>query len=268
MESNSGGSILINHIQFGRGKDIIFLHGWGGDIRSFFACAQIVATKYRVTLVDLYGFGQTPPLQYPATVEDYAKSIVEIINHYKMRSAYIVAHSFGGRIAIRLAAQYGYLIDGIVLADSAGMRPRRGVVYYYRVFRHKVLNKLRIKHEAGSEDYKKLSGVMRQTFKNIVNEAQDSEVKKITLPILIIWGDKDKDTPIYMAKRIYKKTPTSSLIVFKGEGHFAYLYNNRAFSDIILKFFAEGEYEVADCCIADNTKRHNVVTIPRRRTKK
>lgn len=207
-------------------------------------------------------------MPYPAYVGDYAKSIVDLIRYYKMSSAYIVGHSFGGRVAMRLASEYGYLLDGIVLVDSAGLKPRRGLKYYFKVTMHKLLTKLNIKHEAGSDDYRKLSGVMKETFKNVVNEDQTRELNKITLPTLIVWGDKDKDTPIYMAKRINRSIKNSSLIVFKGEGHFAYLRRNKAFTAILLNFLAEGGYEVdSSGTICDNLRR-NVVKIPCLRAKK
>ena len=221
-----------------------------------------------MTLVDFYGFGETPPLPYPAYVGDYAKSIADLIRFYKMSSAYVVGHSFGGRVAIRLASEYGYLLDGLVLVDSAGIKPRRGLKYYFKVGTHKLLTKLKLKHTAGSEDYRKLSGVMKETFKNVVNEDQTRELNKITLPTLIVWGDKDKDTPIYMAKRISRNIKNSSLVIFKGEGHFAYLYRNKAFTAILLNFLAEGGYEMDNSGTLCDNLRRNVVKIPRLRAKK
>lgn len=253
LESSCGGIILINHVQFGQGKDVIFLHGWGGDTRSFLGCAKAISSNFRVTLVDFYGFGKTPAPDYPLVLQDYADGVVEIIRHYKMSRVILVGHSFGGRVAIRIASKNGYLLDGIVLVDSAGIKPRRGIRYYGKVWTHKILTRLGISHRSGSEDYRKLSGVEKQTFKNIVNEDQTGELRKITLPVLLIWGDKDKDTPIYMAKRIYRRIPTSSLVIFRGEGHFAYLRRHRLFTEILRTFLSDGEYEV------DYRRNNNVI---------
>ncbi|MBR1747172.1 MAG: alpha/beta hydrolase [Clostridia bacterium] len=229
-------------MQFGQGKDIIFLHGWGGSTVSFLGVANQISDQYRVTLVDFYGFGKTPHPDYPLFVEDYAKSVVEIINKFKMSGVIIVGHSFGGRVAIRLASKWGYLLDKLVLIDSAGIKPRRGIKYYYRVYRHKLLKKLHITHQAGSEDYNALSPIARESFKNIVNEDLTSELKKITMPTLLIWGNKDKDTPIYMARRMLKQITGSALIVFENAGHYSYLDGFRVFVSILKSFSADGQY--------------------------
>lgn len=198
--------------------------------------------EYRVTLVDFYGFGQTPHPDYPLTLDDFVKSIVDIINHYKMKSVSVIAHSFGGRVALKLAYKYGYMLDKLALIDSAGIKPRRGLKYYCRLYRHKLLKLLKIPHQAGSEDYRKLSPLQRKTFVNIVNEDLSGILDKITLPTLIIWGNKDKETPIYMARKLNRKIRGSGLVVLKNAAHYSYLdFPLRVF--LILRSFFAAETE-------------------------
>lgn len=261
MEISAGGRILIHHLQWGRGRDVIFLHGWGGSTASFLGAARALGESFRVTLVDFYGFGGTPHPDYPLFVEDFAKSVAAIINHYKMTRVTLVGHSFGGRVAIRLASRYGYLVDSVVLADSAGILPRRGVVYRAKILRHKLLTRLGVAHSAGSPDYRALSGAMKETFKNVVNEDLSFELDKITLPVLIIWGDKDRDTPIYMAKRMYRKIRNSGLVVFRGAGHYAYLEAHALFLSVLVQFISGGGYEVDNSGIDNRSNRGGVVKI-------
>ena len=96
-----------------------------------------------------------------------------------MKNVILVCHSFGGRVGIKLAVKYGYLINKLILIDSAGIKPRRGLKYYFSIYKHKLLNLLKIKHVAGSEDYKKLNETMRGTFKNVINEDLCPILKKI-----------------------------------------------------------------------------------------
>ncbi len=170
-------------------------------------------------------------------------------------------------MAIRLASKYGYLIDNIILADAAGVKPRRGLKYYFKVYRHKLLNKLHISHAAGSADYRALSGVMKQTFKNVVNEDLTPELGKITVPTLLFWGDKDRDTPIYMAKRMYRKIRGSGLVIIKGGGHYAYLDAHGVFTAVLTQFISGGEYEVGDRNIYSLSKRGGVIKISLHSTK-
>ncbi|NCA93027.1 alpha/beta hydrolase, partial [bacterium] len=209
---------IVSHKQFGEGKDIIFLHGWGGSVASFFGAGKDLSKYFRITLLDFYGFGDTPHPNKELFLDDYVSSVIEIIDYYKMSNVILVGHSFGGRVAIKIAAKHGYLLEKIVLVDSAGILPRRGLKYYFKIYFHKLCKKIGIKHLGGSKDYRALPAIMKQTFKNIVNEDLLPLVKKITLPTLLIWGDKDKETPIYMAKLMHKNIIGSGLIIFRGLG--------------------------------------------------
>lgn len=267
MEIFVGGVILINHKQFGEGNDIIFLHGWGGSIASFYGVAHLLSKCFRVTLVDFYGFGNTLHPSTPLHIDDYVDSIVDIINYYRMHNVLVVGHSFGGRVAIKLAYKYGHLLEKVVLTDSAGIIPKRKLKYYIKVYTHKILLKLGFKHNGGSKDYKSLSLIMKQTFKNIVNEDLTPFTKNITLPTLIVWGDKDKETPIYMAKMLHKNIANSGLIVFKGCGHFAYVERQDIFYAILIKFFLEGGDGVCSSNDNYNNKHSGIIKIPRIKSK-
>ena len=84
---------MLNHIMLGQGQDIIFLHGWGGSIDSFRGVGEYFSVKFRCTLVDFYGFGDSP-LPGVMTLEDYADGIEEIIENYAMNEVVLVGHSF------------------------------------------------------------------------------------------------------------------------------------------------------------------------------
>lgn len=238
------------------------MHGWGGSCDSFRGLALFLSKKFRVTLVDFYGFGSTPEAIVPITLDDYVLSIVRIMREYKMSDVTLVCHSFGGRVGIKLAAKYGYMVEKLILVDSAGVKPRRGIIYFYKVLTHKILNKLKVEHNFGSEDYKKLSGTMRETFKNIVNEDLTPILSKINIRTLIIWGDKDKDTPIYMGKKLYKKIKGSELIIFEGCGHFTYVERHRAFCDIVNNFLMENDNALDSNNDINVSTRNNIVKIP------
>ncbi len=202
--------------------------------------AKQLCSEYRVTLLDFYGFGETPHPDFALTLDDFVQSVIDIIQHYKMKSVILVAHSFGGRVAIKIAAKYGYLLEKMTLIDAAGLRPRRGVGYYFKVFRHKLLKFLNIQHKAGSSDYRQLPDIKKKTFVNIVNENLVGLLPNITLPTLIVWGNNDKETPIYMARKLNKGIIGSGLVVLKGAGHHSYL--DRPFEVLLIlkSFLAEG----------------------------
>lgn len=214
------------------------MHGWGGEIASFKWLADRLSSQFRVTLIDLYGFGKTPHPDRPLCIEDYALGVEEVIEKSGGDNVILIGHSFGGRVAMRLGARNDR-VKGLVLIDSAGVIPRRGPIYYYRIARYKLAKRLgKVVLPRGSADYDALSGAMRKTFVNVVNESSLPDAKAITAPTLLIWGREDKDTPLYMCKRLHRVIAESRAIVFDCAGHFSYLDRpERTFR--IIKAFAE-----------------------------
>lgn len=156
------------------------------------------------TLVDFYGFGKTPHPDYPLTVKDYAEGVLALMDKLNIEKATLVGHSFGGRVAIYIAAKYPEKVEKLVLVDSAGIKPRRGIKYRLKILMHKILKKFG-KGLKGSKDYRALSPVMKKTFRNVVNYDETYLLSDITADTAIFWGDKDKDTPLYMARKLNKK---------------------------------------------------------------
>ena len=213
------------------------MHGWGGSLDSFMGVARNIQ-NHRITLLDFYGFGNSEHPENPLCLDDYVEAVKEIIEFYDMKNLTVCAHSFGGRVAIKLASQNFPYIKKMLLTDSAGVLPKRGLSYKLKVGAYKFFKKFNITLKTGSQDYNLLSDVMKKTFVNVVNEDLTPLLSEINIPVLLIWGDKDKDTPLYMAKIMEEKIPDSALIIFHGS-HFCYIECLSDFT-IILQKFAEG----------------------------
>lgn len=200
---------------------ILFLHGWGGSTKSFEFLIPHLEVNYKAIFVDFPPFGNSAEPDIPFDIYDYLNMVISILDKLDIINPICVGHSFGGRVGILLAS-IG-LIDKLVLIDSAGMKVRHGPIYYLKVFKHKTLRRIGIKSRGGSKDYLALSKDMRKTFVNIVNENLEDYAKCIKCPTLIFWGEKDRETPLYMAKKLNKLIDCCKLEVAKGAGHFAYI---------------------------------------------
>ena len=88
-----------------------------------------------------------------------------------------------------------------------------------------------------SPDYKALkTEVMRETFKKVISLDLSSNLKEITRPTLLVWGENDLDTPLYMAKKMESEIKDSGLVVLKNAGHFSYIDNSNEYNVIIDNF--------------------------------
>ncbi len=225
----------VHFVCFGNGDDMVFLHGWGASISAFLFVAKSFARNHRVTLLDFAGFGASEEPSETYDVEKYCDDVVRLLEHLSIKRAVFVGHSFGGRVCLQLAATHGDAVEKLALVDSAGIKPRRGLKYYIRVGLHKALKRLGLRGLRGSQDYRKLSPHMRETFKRVVNYDQSGLLNKIECPTAVFWGNKDRETPLYMAKKIKKGIADSEIFLLDG-GHFAYADDAKRFLAILHAF--------------------------------
>lgn len=238
----------INFTKEGVGSNVLFLHGWGADKESFRCISDRLKKDFCTVRIDFSGFGQSePPIFEGWGVEDYADNLAAFIRKQGLVDTSIVAHSFGGRVAIVLCAKYPELVKKLVLVDSGGMR-RFSLKRCWKIFLYKVAKRLvgfGLKKKSslkkyGSADYKSLDVGMKNTFKKVVRQDLSAFAKKIKCPTLIVWGGKDKETPLWMGKKLDRLISNSGLAVFKNAGHFSFVDESASFAAAIRYFFEEG----------------------------
>lgn len=210
---------------------IVFLHGWGADMSSFLWLRQYFE-QYSLLFLDFSGFGQSPPPERAYSLGDYVQELHSLLRQFKFTKLVLVGHSFGGRVAIKFAAEFADEFDlRLVLVDSAGMKPRRSLRVRLKIRLFKFLSKRskksaladRLSKKLASADYLGAQGVMRRTFVLVVNEHLEDFAKKISANTLIVWGSDDRDTKLFMAKRLHRLISGSELKVIDGAGHFCFL---------------------------------------------
>ena len=233
MAGRIGG--VINYKIVGDGINVVFLHGWGGNASAFLFVAERLKSFCRSIVVDFNGFGDTPEPDRPYSVGDYAGEVLSVLEKEGVKKAIIVGHSFGGRVALEIAGKFPDAVNGLVLVDSAGLKPRRKPSYYIKILLHKFLKKLGFRGLQGSRDYRVLSFIMKETFKKVVSYDQTYLLEHINTPTLILWGKNDKETPLYMANKLEKKIKDSKLILLEG-GHYAYVEDLANFVKILSAF--------------------------------
>ena len=235
METTIDG-LNIHFERQGGGKPVLILHGWGASIEAMRPVINCMLRLGRETVaLDFPGFGgsQEPPA--PWGVEDFAAFTRKFMLEQDICGCDCIAHSHGGRVVIRLASEDKSLFGKLVLIGAAGVKPRRSVGYYARVWSYKLAKRLaKIKpldrafriserqKNAGSADYRATSGTMRQTFVRLVNADLTDRLSMVENETLLVWGELDADTPLYMAELMQKRMKNAGLAVLKGAGHFSY----------------------------------------------
>ena len=222
----------MDYLQEGSGKDIVFLHGYLSSKESFYPQINYFSRYFRVTALDFPGFGEGEPLKEAYSVGDYADWLQNKLQTLKIENAYVLAHSFGGRVAIKCLSR-GRIFQKAVLCGCAGIRPKRTMVYRMKVGTYRFVRKIAPRYAErhfGSSEYRSLSPIMKESYKKIVNEDLRADACKIDCPVLFITGENDTQTPVSSAEIYRSCVRGSRIVIMKNCGHFAHLDDPLAFN--------------------------------------
>ena len=217
----------VNYIQYGKGKDIILLHGWGQNIEMMKPLGDPLSTKYRITILDFPGFGASSEPTVAWTIQDYADMVHELVEKLQIKKPVIIGHSFGGKLSLLYASRYP--VEKLVLFGSPFQRKIKKETAKMKLLKSlkkvPVLNQFEeyAKKHIGSRDYRNASPVMRQILVNHVNCDITEDVKKIQCPAIIIWGTNDAEVPLEDAYVLESLLPDAAVIEYAGCTHYAYL---------------------------------------------
>jgi len=168
-------------------------------------------------------------------VDDYADWVTEYLKKQNVNGPiFLLGHSHGGRISIKLAARKTLSIGHLYLCAAAGMRRRRYVKRVLGLLLSKIGHvifvvpgmktlepkaKKLLSRFVGSHDYEKASDLMKKTLVLVTKENLEPLLSSIDVPTDIFWGADDKQTPVADAHIIHDRIPGSRLTVFPGIRH-------------------------------------------------
>lgn len=232
------------------GPQVILMHGWGCDHTTVASIAAALADGMHVFNIDLPGHGSTQEPPEVWGVEKFTGFIEEFARKLDIKQPALIGHSFGGRIAILMSSRNK--TGKVVLVDAAGIKPRRSMKYYVKVYSFKTLKHAirlifgkkrgdvmleKVRGKAGSADYRNSSPRMRAVMSRCVNEDLKHVMPSIKASTLLIWGENDTATPLSDAKTMNRLIPDSGLVSFPGCGHYSFLDNPRGFKAVLHEFF-------------------------------
>lgn len=248
-----GGTRLAYTVS-GEGKPMILMHGWGCNADTLASVEKVAAESHRVYNIDFPGFGQSPEPAEVWGVDDYTRVVEAFVKALGLERPVLLGHSFGGRVGLLYSSRNP--VDKLILVDAAGVKPRRPLNYYVKVYSFKLMKRIyrliygkegaqkrieaeRAKH--GSADYQAASPRMRAILSKVVNEDLCHVMPDIKASTLLIYGENDTATPVSDAKKIESLVPDAGLVVFPGCGHYSFLDNPYQFAAVLRSFLTDAK---------------------------
>jgi pimeloyl-ACP methyl ester carboxylesterase len=232
---------------------ILFLHGWGcdGNVFSFFQKA--INTSWISVDFPGHGLSGEPPM--PWGVPEYAEQIYQLLQALSVEKVNIVAHSFGGRVAIYLASHHPEVVGKMIITGGAGIRKPASETQSKRQKQYQKLKKMvlffgrlpgcsglterlmaKLRERYGSPDYVRLNERMRATFVKVISQDLSEFLSDIQASTLLIWGSNDTETPLWMGQKMEQEMKDAALVIFENDDHWAYWHQYERFNRVLDAF--------------------------------
>ena len=218
--------------------ELIWAHGWGQTHAALLPLAQAMRRSARSILIDFPGFGASPLPPVPWSTADYADAVAEWLAGLAPARRIWIAHSFGCRVGLQLAARHPETLDGLFLIAAAGLPPQRTAWAQARVAARRWAFRLagqftpegpardRLRHRFGSADYR-AAGKLRPILVKAVTEDLTAVARAVRCPSVLVYGDQDRETPPESGMRLNSLMPQSRLYVLRGFDHWSLLSDGR-----------------------------------------
>lgn len=242
---------------------LLVVHGWNehGSVSWGNFLEQFTNAKDTLVIaLDLPGFGKTTMPRAIWGVEEYANFlflfIQKINDQHKLGdvSWNVLGHSFGGAVALNVAVNYPETINNLILVSPAITREYKTSIqnlllkatkFSKKLLRSKVLTPLfyPVKNLwyklLKNQDYSKANGIKRLIMQKVIRQDQQNKLELIKCPTLIVWGDKDKFTPIHEANVVHDTIVGSKLVILPNINHGVHIHAYKELFLEVRKFLDE-----------------------------
>ncbi len=234
----------------GGGDAIVFLHGWRSNAAVWRPLIDCLETGIRTFYsLDLPGFGMSEMPKEDLALSDYADIVTGFVETVCPESnVVLVGHSFGARIAVKIAARHPKQLSKLVVIGSGGAlmhqteRTAKKIIakLVKPFFRARFMQPIRkrIYAHIGAEDYVE-APELKETFIKIVGEDIAPLFPRVTAETLVIWGEKDDMAPLAYGKRMAAEIPNARLAVVKDAGHYCFVEKPEECARLIDAFVKE-----------------------------
>ncbi len=254
-------STVPHFVSQGDGPVLLFLHGIGGNHKSFDWQLPAFADRWRAVAWDMPGYGDSAPLD-EMTFENLAHAAARLLDHLEAPTAAIVGHSMGGMVAQEFMVHYPDRVTALVLSGTSPSFGKPGGEFQewflgQRLapldrglspadFADELMPGLMAADppvEAVASAKASMSALSSETYRAalhcLVQFNQREKLGDIACPTLALAGEFDEAAPAPMMEKMASYIPGCRYHCLMGVGHLANLEDPENFNGVIREFLEE-----------------------------
>jgi pyruvate dehydrogenase E2 component (dihydrolipoamide acetyltransferase) len=225
----------------------LLVHGYAGDLCSWGPLVAELAGQHRVLAFDLPGFGESASTDEHYTIDSYAQTLREFLDHLEVGKVHLVCHSLGGHVCIGAALTEPRYVETLTLIDTAGIYERADFVKQIAKHKGKInLGQMALRRgrslvdwTAGEQDFLRRFIATDPAIWTAVASFRTnyrSQIGTLRTPTLILWGMDDPLFPVEDAAFLKENVPRAQLHIVDGAGHCPNESHPRTVVDLIDRF--------------------------------
>ncbi|NJN16081.1 MAG: alpha/beta hydrolase [Oscillochloris sp.] len=245
---------VVHYEVFGRGRPVLFLHGWLGSWRYWFPTMEVVAENFRTYSFDFWGFGDSRRKVTQESIQNYSDQVIRFLDELGIDRVPLVGHSMGGMVALKTAINYpdrisrvatvGAPIDGDslswllkltdrpIFADAFARLPwlRRQL---FRFFLGETADPA--VNEVIDDSIKSSALSLRRAVSSMWRTDLRPELPRLRVPALIVHGGRDDIVHPNQAD-LFDHVGAAEVVMMPRSRHFPFLDEAELFNEVLLRF--------------------------------
>lgn len=230
---------IVHYEVLGRGRPVIFLHGWVGSWRYWISAMQVTSTSYRAYALDLWGFGDTAHNTPNYSVDQQANLLDRFLNEMGIGKIALVGHGLGALVGMSFAVRFPQSVDRIMAIScpldyqAMNARLRTGTpAELTEWLSSRTPEATTALSDASKADAKAITDSLAGLQANNVF----NNFRPLNIPCLLVYGD--KDPAIVIPDGEYSLSTMTHQVELEGSGHFPMIDETSRFNRLLTDFLA------------------------------
>lgn len=234
---------IVHYEVLGRGKPLIFLHGWVGSWRYWIPTMQAASISFRTYALDLWGFGDTAKIPDHYSLEQQVNLLDLFLQEMGIGKIALVGHGLGAIVAMLYAYRYKRLVDRVMaisLPNGEHTLNNRLYTAPPEELAEWLLSKTTEGDSARTEAPKADPKAIQYSLANLQRVDMSTMAQNMTTPCLLVYGQNDpalewNTTPDQSANSLPEHIHQ---IIFDQSGHFPMLEEPNKFNRLMADFLS------------------------------